>query len=322
MTGTLDPMLAARLPLLEGVPSWLGPMTPEQAERAQTWGVAIEGYVAPSARVADRVAPGPHGDVPVRVYAPTDGAPPTRGVVWCHGGAFVAGDLDMPEADVVARELVVRSGALVVSVDYRLAVDGVHFPVPHDDVHAAYLWAVADSGLLPAVAPWALGGASAGANLSLGVAQRLRDEGAGLPDCLLLAYPVVHFELPPASPELERIMTIMPGLLRFPPEGRVAVNANYLGGLPPGTPYAFPGLGRLGGLPRTLVMTCEFDDLRPSGERLVVDLRQARVEVLEDFVEGAPHGHLNIAGLPSALASIDRLAAFAARGGAQDAAVG
>ena len=110
MTGTLDPLLAARLPLLEGVPSWLGPMTPEQAERAQTWGVAIEGYVAPSARVADRAAPGPHGDVPVRVYAPTDGAPPTRGVVWCHGGAFVAGDLDMPEADVVARELVARSG--------------------------------------------------------------------------------------------------------------------------------------------------------------------------------------------------------------------
>ena len=210
---------------------------------------------------------------------------------------------------------------MVASVDYRLAVDRVHFPVPHDDVHAAYLWAVDGAGL-PAGAPWTLGGASAGANLSLGVAQRLRDEGGSVPAGLLLAYPVVHFEVPAASPELERIMTIMPGLLRFTPDGRLAVNANYLGGLPPHAPYAFPGMGRLDSLPRTLVMTCEFDDLRPSGERLVADLRRAHVEVVDDLVEGAPHGHLNIAGLPSALASIDRLAAFAADGPAQDAAAG
>jgi hypothetical protein len=55
-------------------------------------------------------------------------------------GAFIGGDLDMPEADWVARELVSRAGIVVVSVDYRLCVNGVTYPVPHDDVVAAMRW--------------------------------------------------------------------------------------------------------------------------------------------------------------------------------------
>ena len=56
------------------------------------------------------------------------------GLVWLHGGGFAGGTLDMREADQVARELADRTGGLVFSVDYRLARDGVHFPVPHEDV--------------------------------------------------------------------------------------------------------------------------------------------------------------------------------------------
>ena len=56
--------------------------------------------------VATTVA-GPHGPVPVRVYAPPTPAPPGGRpcLVWMHGGAFAWGDLDMPEAHEVAREL-------------------------------------------------------------------------------------------------------------------------------------------------------------------------------------------------------------------------
>ena len=84
--------------------------------------------------VHDRTVPGPHGPVPIRVYRPAD----ARGVglVWLHGGAFHLGDLDMPEADVTSRA-VAGAGISVVSVDYRLAVGGVRFPVPSDDVLAA-----------------------------------------------------------------------------------------------------------------------------------------------------------------------------------------
>ena len=61
-------------------------------------------------------------------------------LVWAHGGGFLGGDLDMREADWTAREVCARAGAVVVSVDYRLAVDGVCYPVPHDDTVAAVAW--------------------------------------------------------------------------------------------------------------------------------------------------------------------------------------
>src|SRR3954452_927450 len=132
----------------------------------------------PDVRVDERRVPGPHGDVPVRIYSPRDGTPSGAGVVWMHGGAFVAGDLDMPEADALARELCARAGAVVVSVDYRLATGGGRFPGPHDDVVAAWRWTAehaAELGIDPA--RLAIGGASAGGNLAAGAALRLRDEG-------------------------------------------------------------------------------------------------------------------------------------------------
>ena len=44
------------------------------------------------------------------------------------------GDLDMPRGRPDGARGRVRAGAVVVSVDYRLAVGGVHYPVPLDDV--------------------------------------------------------------------------------------------------------------------------------------------------------------------------------------------
>ncbi len=114
----------------------------------------------------------------VRVYPasmPADVATahPTPALVWAHGGGFVAGDLDMPEADWVARSLAAR-GVTVVSIDYRLASDGWRYPTPSNDVLAAWTWTLAntaDLGIDPARV--SLGGASAGANLVAGAVLRL-----------------------------------------------------------------------------------------------------------------------------------------------------
>jgi hypothetical protein len=51
-------------------------------------------------------------------------------VLWLHGDGFAGGDLDMPEAHILSAELAARTQALVVSVDYRPAVDGTHYAVP------------------------------------------------------------------------------------------------------------------------------------------------------------------------------------------------
>lgn len=74
--------------------------------------------------------------------------------------------------------------------------------------------------------------------------------------------------------------------------------------------YADPGDGDLRDLPPTLVVVCEFDTLRPTGEVLARDLQEAGTTASLVTAAGAPHGHLNIVNPPSALATIADLAEF------------
>ncbi|GAB3604982.1 alpha/beta hydrolase fold domain-containing protein [Conyzicola nivalis] len=264
-------------------------------------------YAAPACPVVSSTVAG----VPVRTYG---SAGPT--VVWLHGGGFAAGDLDMPEADVVARELVARAGATVVSVGYRLAA----FPAGLDDV-------VAVVGAL--AGPVVLGGTSAGGNLALAAALRLRDEVALAG--LVLAYPYLHRVNPPAPADLTARMAQLPASVRFPPAKMTAMATFYLGPLAddppplaypgsaypgsayPGSAYpgsAHPGAAHFAGLPPTLVIGAEYDDLLPSAQDAAARLRAAGVPVREYLETGVLHGHLNTPGLPGALRTLDEMAGF------------
>ena len=118
---------------------------------------------------ADEVVEGAHGRVPVRVYRDARATPSGRALVWVHGGAFIGGNLDMPESNWVARELAAR-GIPVVSVDYAKCLGDVHYPVPSDDVLAAWRHVRDAAEELLGVPPEqvALGGASAGGTLTAG----------------------------------------------------------------------------------------------------------------------------------------------------------
>ncbi|HEU4757015.1 MAG TPA: alpha/beta hydrolase fold domain-containing protein [Agromyces sp.] len=120
-------------------------------------------------------APYGEADGLVRVYpADVATARPTAGLVWAHGGGFAAGDLDMPEADWVARAFAGR-GLTVVSIDYRLVGDGSgRYPAGSDDVLAAWRWTFTHADDLDVdPARVLIGGASAGANLVTGAVLRL-----------------------------------------------------------------------------------------------------------------------------------------------------
>ena len=108
----VHPAMSSRFPLLEGVPSMQALMEDPQYERVRAELGAHPGYQVPDVRVRSDAAPGPHGPVPVRVYddGDGDGAGERPCLVWMHGGAFIAGDLDMPEADWFSRELARRAG--------------------------------------------------------------------------------------------------------------------------------------------------------------------------------------------------------------------
>ena len=148
----------------------------EAIARAIAFGEATVAYEPPTLHIVDAAVSGPHGDVPVRIYAPPEAPGPLPCLVWLHGGAYQYGDLDMVEAHGVAAELASRTPIVVVSVDYRLA-PAFHYPVPVDDCEAVVRWLAAGS--LGRVDPTkvAVGGASAGANLATATCLRLRDAG-------------------------------------------------------------------------------------------------------------------------------------------------
>ncbi len=69
-------------------------------------------------------------DFRVRVYPASE--PNGAALVWLHGGAFMFGTLEMPEADQVGRRLS-AAGITVISVDYTLApLDALEWLAPPD----------------------------------------------------------------------------------------------------------------------------------------------------------------------------------------------
>ncbi|MEU6715775.1 alpha/beta hydrolase [Nonomuraea sp. NPDC046802] len=366
-----DPFLAEKLYLLEGITWKDAESDPEAAARLARYFQDPAEWTMPEVTVEELSVDGPHGPIPVRTYRPRQ--TPTAALLWVHGGGFWAGDLDMPEAHTVSAELAARAGAFVASVGYRLAVNGVRYPVPLDDVEAAWRWlaekAIADRLML--------GGASAGAALALAAALRARDShrdrdqggdrdwdrdrdsdsgrvqggdrdwdrdrdsdsgrvqggdrdwdrdrdsdsgrvqggdrdwdrdrdsdsgrvqggdrdrGHRPADLLLLAYPFAHFPNPALDDAFAAEMAALPATLRFPVASIEAMVGNYVGRISDLPPDALPGAARLDGLPPTRILLSEYDDLRPSGELLERQLREAGVPVGSYTARGMPHGHLN-----------------------------
>lgn len=153
-----------------------------------TFGVMVEmlrggPVVSPHVgRVHDEVVPGPV-DVPVRIYEPgPEHDVAVDVVVFIHGGGFISGDLDSYDHEV--RTLTARTGARVVSVDYRLAPE-VPYPGPFEDCLTVLEWAAAQPHRTLSVV-----GDSAGGNLAACVAIAARDRGIRLAAQLLI-YPVI-----------------------------------------------------------------------------------------------------------------------------------
>ena len=135
--------------------------------------------------------PGP--PVPVRVYR--GAAAPSPGVIYCHAGAFVLGNLDTDHRQCV--ELARRAGVTIISVDYRLAPEHP-YPAALDDAAAVLQWVsshAADLGVDPGLA---VAGNSAGAALAAGLAQRCAEDELPAIAGTLLHQPVLD-DRPTAS---------------------------------------------------------------------------------------------------------------------------
>lgn len=240
--------------------------------------------------------------LPARLYRDPSAPVSGRGFVWVHGGAFVGGHLDMPESHWVALELASR-GIPVLALDYTKCLGDVHFPVPSDDVLAGWRFALDNAGEFFGVGPdaVALGGASAGGNLVAGVAARIRDAAGLAPAGLVLVYPALH----PNSAAPDEPLDDGSPIARL--------STNYAGLTGIRNPYAFPGLGRGGGYPPVLVVVCELDELRPSGEAFAELVRDAGGTVDVHLEPGAAHGHIDEPADATALPTVEVIAAWIRR---------
>lgn len=305
----IDPYMRSRLRLLEGMDDRTDLETDAAAAaRYAEYQQDTEPYTVPDLEIVDATIEGPHGPIPIRTYRPPGDETPRPGLLWLHGGGFRAGTLDWNEGHMVSAELANRAGAVVVSVDYRLAVDGVHYPVPLDDVVAAWTWFTASAdelGVDPSKIT--IGGASAGGNLALAAILRVAESAGTLPRSALLAYPVVHYPVPALPDAVYEEMATLPGMLRFFSETNETMFSNYVGRTTDLPLHVTPGHADLSVVPPTWIVISEYDDLRPSAELLARQLTSCGTDVHVHVATGMMHGHLN---RTPVIPEVDRSLAF------------
>ncbi len=289
--------------------------TPSEPEPSTS---AAEESPVDDLEIIDSSFEGPHGTVPIRIYR-VAGTDPQDGLLWFHGGAFMFGDLDMPESHWVAQQLA-SPDRVVIAADYRLAPvpeglgpeaparDGYHFPIASEEL-AALAESLMTDDEFAETNDWVVGGASAGGTLASSVAMQLRDKAGVQPQGVLLAYPLLHAELPPIRAELMEKLAALPDAPGDPSIGVRDLNLHYVGGDRDqlANPYAFAGGHDLEGFPTTFIVNSDADPLRASGEMFGSELAADGVDVRVVREQDTVHGHINGPENPGAEVTIKRM---------------
>jgi acetyl esterase/lipase len=186
-----------------------------------------------------------------------------------------------------AQALAERTGAIVFSVDYRLASETANkFPAAHEDAYAAYKY-VRDNAATLNVNPAkiAVAGESAGGNMAAAVCILARERGLTLPVHELLVYPVADNNLNTAS--YQQYANAVP---------LNKAGIQYFTGLYFNSPadgdnrlLSLVDVADLKGLPTTTIIAAEIDPLQTEGMSLRDKLTAAGVSVDYTLYPGTTH---------------------------------
>ena len=229
--------------------------------------------------------------VPVRIYEPEPDARRPGALLFLHGGGWVTGSLVSYHA--ACGHLCERTGRPVCSVGYRLAPEH-RFPDGLSDCHAVLQAVLAGDPTFPYDGPLTLMGDSAGGNLAAASLLMCMERGERLPDAQILFYPVVQTDFTDGSPfpsvrenGQDYLLTsrMMREYLALYVRGEADACSPYL------APLYAPSLA---GLPRTLVVTAQYDPLRDEGEAFAARLEREGVPTSHVRVEGALHGFFSL----------------------------
>lgn len=279
----LDPDAAARV-------ASLGEIAPMRqrglaAVRAGLESAPLPAAMPEMAAVTERLIPAATGDIPVRIYCPTnDSGGPV--LIYLHGGGLVMGSNHSFEP--LARELASASAATVVAVDYRLAPEAPP-PAQFEDAYGATEWVSRNAGELGVdVDRLAVIGDSAGGSLAAAVALAARDRHGPTVCAQVLLYPGLDRDMSVASIVM---LPDAPLLARDDIDYMHALADGDAG--PPTDPYLVPAYAAdLSGLPPAIVVTGGCDPIRDWGERYAGRLRDAGVQTTLTRYPGMYHGFL------------------------------
>ncbi|MEM6581818.1 MAG: alpha/beta hydrolase [Pseudomonadota bacterium] len=246
-------------------------------------------------RVEDRTIPTDWGGIDIRIYWPSGGDSTTSlGIfVMYHGGGFVMGDVDTH--DNVSRFYCAHGRVIVISVDYRLAPEHP-FPAAVDDSYAALCWVYENASSLGGARDLvAVGGDSAGGNLSAVVCQIARDR-KGPPIALqVLIYPVVSATVDSVYPSRSQFAG---GEYFLSTQDFLWFNQMYLPNSEQERDVLVSPIlaDSMHGLPPALVITAGFDPLRDEGRHYYERLKEGGVDASYRCFESTIHGFMSFAG--------------------------
>jgi acetyl esterase len=239
-------------------------------------------------RVIDGTLPGPASALAYRRYWPLgvdEKVIPT--LVYYHGGGFVIGNIETH--DSTCRRIANKSRCQVISIDYRLAPEHP-FPAPVDDAMAAFRHIRDNAAAFDTHADRiAVGGDSAGGNLSAVVCQQMKKAGEVMPAFQMLIYPatdsVTHDEARRARGEgyflTQELMDWF--FSHYSPPG-----------IDRRDPRMSPLVADLSGLPPAYVLTAGYDPLRDEGLAYATKLREAGVRTIYSEFPGTIHGFFSM----------------------------
>ena len=240
------------------------------------------------ASVEDRAVAGPRGDVPVRVYRPElKDTPPV--LVYFHGGGYVLGDV--AQYDTLTQQLAERANCIVISVDYTLAPEAKSKQI-FAEAFSVYRW-LCENGLDWGVdtSRIAVGGDSAGGNLSIAVGLSCKSAHVRQPCFQLLLYPVTDYTM--SFPSIEEFSS---GYF-LTKAGMEWFRTHFLENAERASdPMVSPHFADVAGLAPAFVVTAGFDPLRDEGVAFARKLSAAGVAVRHVCYTDMIHAFVSFAG--------------------------
>jgi acetyl esterase len=249
--------------------------------------------------------PGPAGSLRARVFYPGD---PARGpypiLCYFHGGGYVVMSPETHEK--LTKQLCVGAGAIVVSVDYRLAPEN-RYPAPLDDCVATFRWLRAHGKELGGdPSRIAVAGDSAGGNAAAAVTLRVLAAGDAAPTAAILLCPWTDMAL-----DTDSMRTFGPDDGVLDTDIMTWFRDCYVKPGDWADPFASPLRGDVSKFPPTLIVVGAIDPLADDGTRFAKKLEAAGRKVTLQVHAGMPHDFMVFPGIAAGERAVAEICRYA-----------